>query len=134
MARKYLNDIGVNDTVIGIKPDDKRWSQWNKEIGKYGFAEYETWNMDTSFYAWLYERLQCFLEVAVIDFDAEIESNKFRYDDDTYTLRELINKMLYGCEIALKANGFYLNLTYEEKEAIEEVVWIWATVMPAMWW
>ena len=134
MARKYLNDIGIDDTVIGIKPDDKRWEVWNCETEKYGFASYETWNLDTSFYAWLYERLCCFLEVAVIDFDAKIESNMFEYNGDKYTLHELIDKMLHGCEIALKADGFYIGLSKEDQEVIEEVVWIWATVMPAMWW
>lgn len=51
MTRKYLNDIGIDDTVMDIKSDDKRWREWNKEIEKYGFASYETWCMDCFFYA-----------------------------------------------------------------------------------
>ena len=37
MGRKYLNDIGVKDTIMDLT-DDPRKNIWEKEIKKYGFA------------------------------------------------------------------------------------------------
>lgn len=47
MARKYLNDLGINDNFIKLDPKDSRW---NKEIEEYGFPDYETWCLDIYFY------------------------------------------------------------------------------------
>ena len=130
MTRKYLNDIGFDDTVIGVESTDKRWNDWQKEIKEYGFAEYETWNLDTSFYAWLYERLKFSLEFTPM-FHVLCD---FEFEGKKYTLEQLVNKMIHGCEIALKVDGWYLDLSEEDKKSIEDVRWIWATVMPALWW
>lgn len=131
MARKYLNELGIDDTAMDIKSTDKRWNQWQEEIKEYGFAEYETWCLDYHFYAWLYERLKMYLEAAgnVINLDY----HKFEFEGKTYTQKELIDKMIRGCEIALKDNGAYL-VKGEDKKSMDDVRWIWATVMPAMWW
>lgn len=42
MARKYLNDLGINDNFMKLDPKDSRWTRWNKEIEEYGFPDYET--------------------------------------------------------------------------------------------
>lgn len=129
MTRKYLNDIGITEDLI--KPAyDERQENWDKEIKEYGFAEYETWSLDFYFYCWLYERLKMYLEVNCIDLDY----HKFTYKNKEYTQGELIDKMLYGCKLALLKECKYKKLTKLEEEAIDNVRWIWATVMPVMWW
>lgn len=50
MARKYLNDLGINDNFMKLDPKDYRWTRWNKEIEEYGFPDYETWCLDIYFY------------------------------------------------------------------------------------
>ena len=129
MARKYLNDIGINDDFMELA-HDKRLERWDKEIEEYGFAEYETWCLDFHFYCWLYERLKMYLEVNCID----LNYHKFNYEGKEYTQVELINKMLHGCELALFEECKHKRLTEDEKKAVNDVRWIWATVMPAMWW
>lgn len=130
MARKYINDVGIPDIMIDLKPDDKRFDQWKSEVEEYGFANYETWCMDYFFYGWLYERLKHFLKVACID----LTFHKFEFEGKEYTQKEMIDKMLHGCELAFEAEFRCKILTEEEKKAVEDVRWIWATVMPAMWW
>ena len=65
----------MKDTIIYLT-DDPRKNIWEEEIKKYGFAAYETWAMDCFFSAWLYERLNMFLEVNCID----LNYHKFEYD------------------------------------------------------
>lgn len=130
MARKYLNDIGIDDNFMKLDSDDNRWKLWNKEIEEYGFPSYETWCLDFHFYCWLYERLKKFLEVNCID----LNYHKFNYKNNEYTQGELIDMMLIGCELALLEGYKNKKLTEEEEEIVNDVRWIWATVMPAMWW
>jgi hypothetical protein len=131
MARKYLNEIGLPDYLIaGWLSEDERWPKWNAEINEYGFASFETWSLDFQFYGWLYERLKMYLEVNCVD----LTFHKFEYDGEEYTQEELINKMIYGCELVFTQEVSHKKLTEEEEKAVEDVRWIWATVMPAMWW
>lgn len=130
MARKYLNDIGVGDNPMILDSEDPRWKEWNEEIAEFGFPSYETWALDLFFYAWLYERLKMYLEVNCVD----LTYHKFEFDGNTYTQAELIDQMIYGCELALLQDRTCKRLTEKEEKAIEDVPWIWATIMPAMWW
>lgn len=131
MARKYLNDIGLPDELIQLSPGDERSQQWKDEIAEYGFPSYETWCLDFQFYGWLYERLKMYLDYNCVD----LTYHKFEYEGNVYTQLELINKMIYGCELVFSQEFHRLrSLTDEEEKAIEDVRWIWATVMPAMWW
>ncbi len=130
MARKYLNDIGVGDNPMILDSEDPRWKEWNEEIAEFGFPSYETWALDLFFYAWLYERLKMYLEVNCVD----LTYHKFEFEGNVYTQAELIDQMIYGCELALLQDRTCKRLTEEEEKAIENAPWIWATVMPAMWW
>ena len=131
MARKYLNDFGIDDDFMKSRlGEDDRWARWNQEIEEYGFPEYETWCLDFYFYIWLYERLKMYLEVNCVD----LNYHKFTYKNKEYTQGELIDKMIYGCELALSEELKYHKLTEDEENAVDDVRWIWATVMPAMWW
>ena len=130
MARKYLKNIGIDELPLGLNPEDPRFEEWNKEIETYGFPSYETWALDFHFYCWLYERLKMYLEANCVD----LNYHKFNFDDNEYTQQELIDKMLYGCELYLLSECKHERLTEDEEKAVNDVPWIWATVMPAMWW
>lgn len=131
MARKYLNEIGLPDEVLeGLDKMDPRRQTWDQQIKEWGFAEYETWSMDFMFFAWLYERLKVFMEVNCIDLDF----HKFEFDGKEYTQRELINKMIEGCEIALTGGYKDYHLEEEKQKKMDDVVKIWAVVFSVMWW
>lgn len=130
MERKYLKDIGIDQLPSGISSEDPRREYWIKETEEYGFPSYETWALDFYFYCWLYERLKKYLEVTCVD----LNYHKFKFNDNEYTQKELIDKMLYGCELCLLSECKDKHLTEEEEKVVEDVPWIWATVMPAMWW
>ena len=130
MARKFLNELGLSDIIMELSPEDKRWNAWKEEKEIFGFSSYETWCLDLHFYCWLYERLRMFLEVNNID----LSYHKFKFENREYTHGELIDKMLYGCELALLEEFKSKKLTEDEEKAVEDVRWIWATVMPVMWW
>lgn len=42
--------------------------------------------------------------------------------------------MLHGCELALSEEFENKKLTEDEEKLVHDIPWIWATVMPAMWW
>lgn len=130
MTRKYLNNIGIDDTIIKLGSTDSRWGKWKEETEEYGFPSYETWCLDLFFYGWLYERLKMYLEVNCVD----LTNHRFEFDGEVYTQAELIDKMIQGCELVFAQEFNSKRLTEEEEKAVEDVPWIWATVMPAMWW
>lgn len=130
MARKYLNDFGADDTLERLSPEDPRWDRWKEQIEERGFADYETWDMDLQFYGWLYERLRRFLEVN----DLDLKCRKLVFKEREYTKEELVEKMVYGCELVFAENFQGKHLTKEEVNIIEDVAYIWAIVMPHMWW
>lgn len=129
MAKKYLNDLGVNDTMINLDPKDKRWRRWNQQKKMYGFADYETYQMDYTFYCWLYEHLMMYLEVAKI---IDLDEYKFYYDGEEYTQREMIYKMIRGCKIAITKS--WGDMTDEEKQEVTDAPFLWAKVIPVMNW
>lgn len=129
MARKYLNDLGVDDTTMNLGPKDKRWRRWNQQKRIYGFPDYETYQMDYTFYCWLYEHLMMYLEVAkIIDLDVY----KFAHDGKEYTQREMIDAMIDGCEIAI--TEAWEDMTEEERKKVTDVPFLWAEVIPVMNW
>ena len=135
MGRKYLEDIGVKDTVYNTPTNksDKRNPIWAEEREIYGFDERETWNLDHTFYCWLYERLKMYLEKAdgVIDLDF----HKFEYEGEELTQRQCIERMIEGCKVYFSdeyENGFPEDETLHKK--VMDVTKIWALVIGAMWW
>lgn len=129
MARKFLEDIGIADCSMGIDPEDERWEKWNKETEMYGFPTYETWDLEHQFYIWLYERVKRYLEVNDID----LNYHNFDYKGQKYSQKEIIEKILCGCELYFsRYKGKELSERDEEK--IKDIPWLWATVIHTMWW
>ena len=126
--RKYLDDIGITDRPDTWVRNDKRRRKWEQERRIYGFDERETWNLNYSFYLWLYERLKRFLEVACIDLDW----HEFEYNGKKYTQRVLIKMTLERLEFFF--NSEYNYLDEKQNQYVSEIEKIWAVVLPAMWW
>lgn len=130
MGRKYLEDIGFNNTpdTFNIGANDEREEKWKKEREVFGFYERETWNLDSTFYIWLYERLKMYLDVTIVDLDY----HKFDYNGKEYTQRQMIDMMLERLETALTDK--YYDLDDEKYQYVHEIEKIWSLVLPAMWW
>lgn len=129
MKRKYLDDIGMTERPDLWNDKDKRQKQWKKERSIYGFDERETWALDHTFYCWLYERLRMYVDITCVN----LEYHKFEYEGEILTQQECIDRMIKGCEIAFKQENDW-DIPKDDWEAIMDVGYIWALVLPAMWW
>ena len=85
VKHKYLDDIGVEYKHLfpylyeeennKLHSDTQKFFQ--KEYETYGFTSNETWDLDNTFYKWIYERTKRFIEVGekvnakIIDMDLE---------------------------------------------------------------
>lgn len=126
--RKYLEDINMAEEPPNLWcSDDERQTQWEKEREEYGFDEREIWNLDYTFYCWLYERLKMYTEKACIN----LENHTFKYKGETLTQKQCINKMLEGLEIILTKEEY--NLTEADLIKINDIPHIWALVLSCMW-
>lgn len=130
MNRKYLDDINCLERPDTLLPGDKREEKWKKQREEYGFDVREVWNLDYTFYIWLYERLLMYIETA--DGIIDLDYHKIDFKGKEYTQRQLIQFMIDGCKNRITKNDF--QLTKEEESQIEDIVNIWAIILPTMWW
>lgn len=132
--RKYLDDIGVYPLKDMIPTGNS--DKFKKERMTYGFDSRETYNLDTTMYYLLYERMCMFLEKAneIIDFTYY----KFDYNDKEYTQEELMNLLLDKLKTAVTFDFYdYGNETKEYKERyayISDIWTIWNILHEYMWW
>ncbi len=87
-----------------LKPD-KRENEWQKQTEKYGFANYETWSLEYSFYIWLYEHINRYVDVCCVD----LNFHKFMYNGKEYTQRELINEIIERLEFYFSDSDKHLS-------------------------
>ena len=129
MAHKYLDDIGVTDTPWDWRKEDS--FKWRHERNTIGFDGRECWNLDYTFYLWLYEHLMKYVEDAekIVD----LTWNKFTYEGKEYTQRELIDMMLERLKRFLTDKDFN-DWEEENFKWLHEIEKIWAVILPAMWW
>lgn len=111
-------------------PDDERQAHWAEQKRIYGFDDSETWDLNSTFYAWLYERLRMYVDIGgeIIDLDF----HKFEWHEREYTQLELINEILD--RIRFYFSEEYNDFDIEDITYIREVGEIWALILPAMWW
>lgn len=127
MNRKYLDDIGVTERPDTWFPEDTRQEAWRRAREVYSFDEREIWNLDFSFYLWLYERLRFFLDCNAID----LEFHKFDYKGQIYTQKQMIEMMIERLEFYFSKK--YNDLNEQHTMYVSEISKIWAEVLPAMW-
>jgi len=153
VKHKYLDDIGVEYKQLfpylyeeennKLHTDTQKFFQ--KEYETYGFTSRETWNLDETFYMWLYERVKKFVEVGVQIVD--LNYHKFTFKGKEYTQLELINAMLERLEYYFKEDAIDdkmdeyrkqgMSIVEADRKAYEPVVEIgeiWAILLPSMWW
>ena len=102
MAHKYLENIlPKGKSPYDFECDDEiRNQKWEKEREQYGFDERETWNLDFTFFCWLYERLKKYKEVSPVDLSCKI----VKVNNEEKTLEEWINLMISNSKDLILAN------------------------------
>lgn len=109
---------------------DHRKERWAEQKRIYGFDDSETWDLSSTFYAWLYERLRMYVDIGgeIVNLDF----HKFEFKGHTYTQLELINEILE--RIRFYFSDSYDDFDEEYTRYVYEVGEIWALILPAMWW
>lgn len=130
MRHKYLEEIKAEDAYTWDTKGDPREERWKKQRNIYGFDDRETWNLNSTFYAWLYEHLRMYEDIGgeVINLDFY----KFEYDGKIYTQKEMIDQI---CEII----EYYFSNKFDDWneddcEYVSNIGKMWAIILPAMWW
>lgn len=125
MKYKYLEKVvKIENTPYGWCPDDSRQKKWKKQREEYGFDERETWDLDYSFFCWLYSRLIMYKKIACID----LSFNKYKIKGKEITQAQCIDIMIKDCEKILRSK-----VDRYQKER-NEVLNIWRICSKDMWW
>jgi len=134
--RKYLNDIGVVLISTENMKNSKRAEKFKEQREIYGFDERDTWSLDFTMRALLYERLKMYFDIA--DQVINLNYHTITYKNIEYTQRELILELIYLLEDVIKKEDE--SCFYDEQDKLNfydscnEVWQIWALLEPAMWW
>lgn len=124
MGHKYLEDIvDLKKTTYDNYSDTSRDEKWKEQREVYSFDEREVWNLDCTFFYWLYERLMMYKETACVDLNFHI----FDINGETLTQKECIDKMIENCKIIITED---MEDNFELKK---EVLAIWSKCIFAMW-
>ena len=120
MKHKYLSELtGNNNSIFPFGEEDYP-----------GMDPRDTWNMDTTLVAWLYERLRFFQEEASQQVD--LNFHKFTIDGEELTQMQCIERMIEDCKTLI------LSDEYEDDEkmvaAKDDLFKVWSAVHFAMWW
>lgn len=134
LNEKYKGKKGFSHIPNPVTLDlikDSRYERFYAQRRKYGFDERETWALNFTFYAWLYEHLKMYKDVCCVD----LTYHKFEYKGKTLTQEECIDKIIEGCEIYLAFDDCgWGEYTDEQKEKVDDVIALWGIILPAMWW
>lgn len=123
-----------------VSADDHRRPDWDTQLLLHGFDDRETWNMPILFVEWLYSHLKRYLEVTIVDIEAE----KYTFtvwdeNNDPQTLsmnmKEAAEIIIAACEDYLK-NGEMLDAQkyFHAKQRMTYALRLWAELFPAFWW
>ena len=130
MERKYLDDINYDHEEVYHNATEKRLTEFKVERAIYGFDSSDTWNLDMTMTAMLYERLMMLRERSIVDYSARKET----INNETKTVEEWLDKMIELCEQSL------IPMTddeWDEKKISQNILqlWeIWSKVVLSMWW
>lgn len=107
---------------------------------KYGIDIRDCWNLDFAFYVWLYEHVKAYEKFAPVDMDDTKSTHdcrnvdcKLKYKGQCYTQRELMHKLLSRLELCFKHCND-IKPDEQTRKKMNEVIAIWQTLMPCMWW
>ena len=151
---KYLKEIDITPVQQFYKENSyfpKRLRDWlrcrkyQKTQMKEGFNPTETWDLEQSFYQWLYEGLRSYLDCAskVVDLDLNVEWLSLEYQGKTYTQRQLTELLLRKLEFVLRVDKYWRDIPISQevrdkfkrrKEVGDEIHDIWKILAPESSW
>ena len=112
---KYLREVDtypIQQTYLlheGLLQKLKEWLRCKKRQGiqiKTGVNPAETWDMETSFFQWLYETLRAYLNNAGDVVDLEEQAIQIDYKGSKYNLKQFIDLLLKELEVTLRYDDF----------------------------
>ena len=124
MKSEYLREI--NCECPFPKPGDERIEQFEEEIKQYGFASYETWNLDITFVEFIYIMFKMYDDWNRVD----THFHHFMIDGEEWDQQKCIDYIIEEskkCLISYRDN--YVNTKIPEKlyNVLKEII-------PVMWW
>lgn len=120
MKHKYLHEL-FPDGGIPFPYDEEDYPDFDKR---------DTYNMDLTLIAWLYERLRYFQDK--ISQIVDLTFHKFEVDGMELTQRECIDRMVADCAIILLGDSIK---DFEEMNAAkDDLLKVLSEVYWAMWW
>ena len=151
---KYLKEINIIPIQQSYREEScflKRLKNWLKcrryqkiQI-KDGFNPTETWDLEQSFYQWLYEGLRSYMEYAtdVIDLDVDKEWYSLKYKNKWYTQRQLTEILLEKLEFVLRVDKNWRDIPTSQavqdefkkrREVGSEIHDMWKVLAPQASW
>ena len=151
---KYLKEINIIPIQQSYKEESyfpKRLKNWLK-CRKYqkiqikdGFNPTETWDLEQSFYQWLYEGLRSYMDYAtdVIDLDVDKEWYSLKYKGKWYTQRQLTEILLEKLEFVLRVDKNWRDIPTSQavrdefkkrREVGNEIHDMWKVLAPQASW
>lgn len=151
---KYLKEINIIPIQQSYREESrfpKRLKNWLKcrryqkiQI-KDGFNPTETWDLEQSFYQWLYEGLRSYMDYAtdVIDLDVDKEWYSLKYKGKWYTQRQLTELLLEKLEFVLRVDGSWRDIPISQevrdefkkrREVGNEIHDMWKVLAPQASW
>ena len=151
---KYLKEINIIPIQQSYKEEScfpKRLKNWLK-CRKYqkiqmrdGFNPTETWDLEQSFYQWLYEGLRSYMDYAtdVIDLDVDKEWYSLKYKNKWYTQRQLTEILLEKLEFVLRVDKNWRDIPTSQavrdefkkrREVGNEIHDMWKVLAPQASW
>ena len=151
---KYLKEINIIPIQQSYREEScfpKRLKNWLK-CRKYqkiqmrdGFNPAETWDLEQSFYQWLYEGLRSYMDYAtdVIDLDVDKEWYSLKYKGKWYTQRQLTEILLEKLEFVLRVDKNWRDIPTSQaiqdefkrrREVGNEIHDMWKVLAPQASW
>ena len=151
---KYLKEINIIPIQQSYREEScfpKRLKNWLKcrryqkiQI-KDGFNPTETWDLEQSFYQWLYEGLRSYMDYAtdVIDLDVDKEWYSLKYKNKWYTQRQLTEILLEKLEFVLRVDKNWRDIPTSQavqdefkkrREVGNEIHDMWKVLAPQASW
>ena len=129
MGHKYLKQFNlIKNFPNSLLKFDKRRLKWLVQRIKYGIDERATWDLDNTFYAWLYEHLCAYKQYAPIDLDY----HTCEYEGVTYTQGEIIDCILDTIEYYF--SDAYDSFDNDDVAFVSNISRMWSAILPYMWW